>query len=761
MTTALQEIKEEDATTIRVRDRRHIFTVAALIALAAIAFFLGLGRLSLVGPDEPRFAEAAREMFATGDYITPRVAGAAAFDKPALLYWAIAGAYHLFGVNEFAARLPSALAALACLLFLYHALRRMLSEQFAGSAALVLATNFFFVGFSRAVIMDMTFTATVAVALLSLHLCLTATGRARLTYWMITTVALGLSVLAKGLIGIFLIVGIALIAGLLTRQWPRLSWRAWVAGTAIFLAIVALWYVPVTMVNGHTFIDEFIIKHHFRRFLTNRYQHPQPVWFFPAVTLAGLLPWTFFLLPAVARLRLVKPRSGEPRDTLLTLAWIWLLVPMIFFSISQSKLPSYILPAFPALAIIVGAEIERFCRGERERLLSAAAWLTALIVITVVIALPVYLHRQALLDFNAGALVYIAPLVPAIFTAILLAMSKRRMAVAAAATTVLAMVIVVTVALLPRLDDEIGLKRLSLAVAGALRPDEKMTFYQNKNYAPVFYGTGRAITSPERGEGLNSFKLDEVIAALDDEASLIVIATASNESHITEHPLLVSSPVARQGEHRALRVSLSEMGKAESEARKTRLTPTPDASAPFGVYIPTDLEDAFREMERMLAPHLIRDMQGKSEQEMVAYHDGLGRWMRNNWGLWAGSRLAKHFNQLGIFHPDDMSAVILESFWRHLHAQPLDLEARAAFYKEYWRRHREPETTRCPLDGSKLTVEGSLEGDDRNHQAEAIYVGRCKRRRHIWAYEVDKSWYQPDADLRARIDKARLFAPPQ
>src|SRR4029078_4496247 len=117
MTTALREIQaEENPTTIAARHGRQRLAVLALLGIAAVAFFFGLGRLSLVGPDEPRFAEAAREMFVTGDYITPRVAGAAAFDTPALLYWAIAGAFRLFGVNEFAARLPSALAALVCVL---------------------------------------------------------------------------------------------------------------------------------------------------------------------------------------------------------------------------------------------------------------------------------------------------------------------------------------------------------------------------------------------------------------------------------------------------------------------------------------------------------------------------------------------------------------------------------------------------------------------------------------------------------------------
>jgi 4-amino-4-deoxy-L-arabinose transferase-like glycosyltransferase len=557
MTTALQEIQEgENATAIRSRQRR-IFAIVALLGIAAIAFFFGLGRLSLLGPDEPRFAEVAREMFATGDYVTPRVAGEAAFDKPALLYWAIAGAFRLFGVNEFAARLPSALAALAGVLFLYHAIARTLSERLAWIAAAVLATNVFFIGLSRAVIMDMTFTATITIALLCIYLCATTAGRTRMIYWTTAAVAAGMSVLAKGLIGIFLIAGVAAIVYALTRQPRSLRWQAWAIGFVIFLAVVALWYVPVTLANGHAFIDEFIIKHHFRRFLTNRYQHPQPFWFFPAITLAGLMPWTFFLLPAIARLRRIKPRSGEPVDTLLTLAWVWLLVPLIFFSISQSKLPSYILPAFPALAVIIGLEVEDFWRGEREWRLTTAAWLTALSVIAFAIALPVYLHQEALLGFNMDAIFYIAPLILAIVTVVAMATSRRRAVIISTAATVLSLVIGATMVLLPRLDDEIGLKRLALAVAAELRPGEKMTFYQNKNYAPVFYGAGRAITSPKRGEGLNSFELEEVIAALESEASLIVITTASNQSLFTDNPLFDAEMIGQQGNHRALRVRLA------------------------------------------------------------------------------------------------------------------------------------------------------------------------------------------------------------
>ena len=125
---------------------------------------------------------------------------------------------------------------------------------------------------------------------------------------------------------------------------------------------------------------------------------------------------------------------------------------------------------------------------------------------------------------------------------------------------------------------------------------------------------------------------------------------------------------------------------AELPPEAYRITPTSDPAAPFGVYIPKDLDDAFGELKKMLSLALVRDMRYRPEGEMAVHHQGLGRWLRNNWGLWTGSRLSKYFNDLGIDHPDDMSAIILDSFWRHLNDRPLDLQAQIAYYKAYWEK---------------------------------------------------------------------------
>lgn len=142
---------------------------------------------------------------------------------------------------------------------------------------------------------------------------------------------------------------------------------------------------------------------------------------------------------------------------------------------------------------------------------------------------------------------------------------------------------------------------------------------------------------------------------------------------------------------------------AQNDKVKGKLTPTPDSNAPFKVYIPKDLEDCFVELKRMLHPALINEMRLKSEDGMIEYHHSLGTWIRNNWALWAGSRLSKYFNELGINHPDDMSGTILTSLWRHLHSHPIKLDEQVEHYKKYWRDLEEKEASVTPVSKTAMS----------------------------------------------------------
>jgi hypothetical protein len=135
--------------------------------------------------------------------------------------------------------------------------------------------------------------------------------------------------------------------------------------------------------------------------------------------------------------------------------------------------------------------------------------------------------------------------------------------------------------------------------------------------------------------------------------------------------------------------NLSNLNAQTPQAAKDKISPTIDKSSPTGVYIPENLDDCFKELNKMLEVELIKEMKTGKEDEMSKYHRGLGMWMRNNWGLWKGSRLKKYFNDLGINHPDDMSGIILTSFWRNLNNQPIKLEEQIKYYQEYWKKMKE------------------------------------------------------------------------
>lgn len=126
--------------------------------------------------------------------------------------------------------------------------------------------------------------------------------------------------------------------------------------------------------------------------------------------------------------------------------------------------------------------------------------------------------------------------------------------------------------------------------------------------------------------------------------------------------------------------------QSSNDDPKYKINPTPDKTAFRGFYIPKDLDDCFKELNKMLSPELIKEMKAGTEDDMSKHHFGLGLWMRNNWGLWSGSHLAKYFNNLGIRHPDDMSGIILTSFWRFLNKKPLKIDDQTQYYKNYWEK---------------------------------------------------------------------------
>lgn len=365
------------------------------------AFYLyGLGSLPLVGPDEPRYAQVAREMFLGGDFITPTLGGVPWFEKPALLYWMMMASYRVFGVSEFAARLGPAICGLLTAVFVFRAGKNIAAlnddeaEIAAGPAhlghwtAFVFLTSLGTIAFSRGASFDIVLTMTMTGALgcffvWHLRNAIGEEGTSR--PWLLAGFYLfvGLSLLAKGLVGIVLPFGIIGLYFLSRRELPSkrfvlsLLW-----GVPIAVAVAAVWYGPMIYRHGWTFIDQFIVQHHFARFVSNKYRHPQPFYFYVPVLAALVLPWTMVLIATLTSSPRWRWRGIDKIDRTRIFALAWLAVPVLFFSVSGSKIPGYVLPVLPAASLLIAERIRFVLKAELgQRLIQLTGGLLLLLAV--------------------------------------------------------------------------------------------------------------------------------------------------------------------------------------------------------------------------------------------------------------------------------------------------------------------------------------------------------------------------------------------
>jgi 4-amino-4-deoxy-L-arabinose transferase-like glycosyltransferase len=324
----------------------------ALVAIFVAIWFATLGYRSLIQPDEGRYAEIPREMVQTGDWLTPRLNALKYFEKPPLQYWATAATFAVFGLHEWAARLWPGLTGFLGVLLVYFAGRRLFGARAALLAAAVLGSSF----------LDMGLSFFLEVALVGFLLAQRAPpGSREERNWMIAAwIAMALAMLSKGLIGLVLPAATLVVYSALQRDlepWRRLHFGV---GILVFLLVGAPWFIAVSVANPE-FPRFFFIHEHFERFLTKEHGRYQPPWYFGPILLLGLLPWTTIALHSLARAwNVSRSRIWNERRFLL----LWVCVIFLFFSASSSKLPSYILPVFPAVALLTGDAMERLTQRQ-------------------------------------------------------------------------------------------------------------------------------------------------------------------------------------------------------------------------------------------------------------------------------------------------------------------------------------------------------------------------------------------------------------
>lgn len=324
-----------------------------LLLLAFVLIWFGnLDFRHLVKPDEGRYAEIAREMVATGDWITPRLNNIKYFEKPALQYWATATAYTLFGEHEWTARLWGGLTGFAGVLLAFFAGRRLFGMDAGLNAALVLGSSFLYVGIGHMNTLDMGVTFFMSLGLFGFLLAQhsSATPKENRVWMHVTWAALACSVLSKGLIGMALPGAVLVLYTLIQRDWGLWKRLHLLSGMGLFLLITAPWFVAVSLANPE-FFHFFFIHEHFERFLTKAHGRYHPWHYFVPILLLGILPWLAWMFESLFKAwKTEGTHDFQPRRFLL----IWILFIFFFFSISSSKLPSYILPIFPALALLTG-----------------------------------------------------------------------------------------------------------------------------------------------------------------------------------------------------------------------------------------------------------------------------------------------------------------------------------------------------------------------------------------------------------------------
>jgi 4-amino-4-deoxy-L-arabinose transferase-like glycosyltransferase len=361
---------------------------ALLLALAAGLLVFRLGAVPLLGPDEPRYARVAVEMHRAGEWVRPTLAGEPWLEKPPLYYWLAGAAFSLFGETETAARLPSVLAALG----LVGVTALVGARLFGGTAGLhagfVLATALLPFAYGRAAAMDMLLAATVtaAIGLLALR----ALGIAGRLAVPAAFVFMALATLAKGPLGLLLP---ALVAGayIVASRDGRFA-RALLSpvGIVLFLLVAGPWYAAILHDQGRRFVDVFLLSHNFERFTSTVHNHPGPPFYYVPILLVGLFPWSGLLLPALGGL--APFRRSADRFVLL-----WFLLPFLFFSAAGSKLPGYILPALPPLALLIGRAVAALAAGDPPRRVWAgprAVALLTLVLGSLLATVPAFLARE-------------------------------------------------------------------------------------------------------------------------------------------------------------------------------------------------------------------------------------------------------------------------------------------------------------------------------------------------------------------------------
>ena len=455
------------------RRRRGVTGLATLVALLVLWFgFLGLRALYF--PDEGRYAEIPREMVASGDWVTPRLNTFPYFEKPPLQYWITAAAFAIFGERDWTARLWPAVSGLLGVVAVLLTARRLYSPRAGWVAAGVMASSAGYFLASQFLTLDMGLAALLTGAMCAFAVAQDARATVAPTrQWMLVAWALcALAVMSKGLIGVVLPALALGVYMVVTRSFALLRRLHLGAGIAVMLALTVPWFVLVEMRNPG-FSEFFFVHEHFQRFTQPEHRRPGPWWYFLPIGAFALLPWLPAMVVSMRDVRLATPprAPGDFNPTLFF--WCWAGAILVFFSISASKLPAYILPAMGAVVLALAAPLARQLRTGLCITAATAIGGGALLALGALPATALIKVPQVALDFRAhvGWLIGAGALY-ALAGAGAWWLATRRRPMASLAVLVLGGMLATQVAMVMAhaVDEYFSAERLLERVAGGVRP---------------------------------------------------------------------------------------------------------------------------------------------------------------------------------------------------------------------------------------------------------------------------------------------------
>lgn len=479
---------------------RHQWLLIGILALAVTPYFLRLGANSLWDSNEAFYAETPREMIATGDYVNPTFNYRVRLNKPPLSYWIVVPFYKLFGVSETSERLPIVLAAMVMIATAFGLGRLLFSLDAGLLAAIGLATSPRFLMFSRRIMIDVYLAMFMALALFLFALAERRPDRRRL-YLVLMYACTGFAVITKGPVAVLLIVLVLGIYFLVSRRLSEIRRMMLPTGLIVIALIVLPWYLAIYFQNGWGYIETFLIKDNLSRYMEPVWGPRRGIFFYGPVVVGDFFPWSLFLLPLFWKaLRRVWPfkRTTTPEGSLDHQEWdnyalllIWMVVIVVFFSLSKSKEDLYVLPIFPAAAALVGNSLSRLFSIKKFHWQSAVRWTALCLGLFMIAAAAVilFLFNNSVQPYKlAGTLlISFVGIIGGVITASATLRNKARLAIATTAMTVIACNWVFVAWTLPDFERYRPIRALSGVIAAEAGPDAMVGYFRAAYPSMVFY----------------------------------------------------------------------------------------------------------------------------------------------------------------------------------------------------------------------------------------------------------------------------------